>query len=398
MKRIIAALLLILMLCTATACFWESVPVQQTAEPAATADTKDEVTTQAPEEVALPEARLFSLIYAEEASEEIRDYVSDLRVRIKMELLKVDLAVNPATPTAHQIVIGAGNEQAAQVRASLEPNTYAIRGVKAGDAWNLLVVGNNQRSTLAALKRFEALLREKTWEEMLGLELTESLELTYPKSVSIYGDSISTYPGVSNSGLYNSTMVDNKVWYSSNHLSKSQTWWSLVLKALDAKLCVDNAYSGDYTYSDVALNRAKNLHRDAMGKIENPDTIIVYFGINDCWKRVGTPAPKDFESCYGDLIRAMKEAYPEAQIFCCTLLPGYEYKEARLAPLNRGIRAAVKAEGVNLIDLDQLIGAEFLERMAELTVDAENLHPNAEGMKMMGNAISAAIEKWYYGE
>lgn len=398
MKRTIAALLLFFVLCTSTACQLPFLPGE---EPEGSVQTEATTATQAPgeENAPMPEAKAFSFVYGDDVNEAIRDLVGELRVLIKMEIYKVDLPVNPADATKHQIVVGGGSSLATAVRGELKPNTYTIRGVREGDAWSLLVVGNNQRSTLAALKRFGELVREKSWEEVLALNITESLNITYPSNVSIYGDSISTYPGVSNNAVkYNSTLAENKVWYDSSKLSPDEPWWKIVLNTLDAKLCVDNAYSGDYSYSAVALNRAKNLHRDAMGGIRNPDTIIVYFGINDCWKRIAEPTTKDFDECYGDLIRAMKESYPDAQIFCCTLLPGFEYKGDRLAPFNRCIRAVAKAEEVNLIDLDQLIGAEFLAKLPELTVDNENLHPNAKGMKMMGDAIAEAIEKWYYGE
>ena len=398
MKRIIAGILLLLILSSTVSCMLVLPSSKETAE---STESKAPETTEAPAvAVVMPKAKEFSFVYADDASEEIKDFVGDLRFTVKMELLKADIAINPETATAHQIVIGGCGAIATEVQESLELNTYTIRSVTDGDAWKLLVVGNNQRSTLAALERFEELLREKSWKELLEVNITESLGLCMPKKISIYGDSISTYPGVSNSSLYNSTLSGQVVWYnsnSSNQISKNQTWWNIVIETLGAKLCVDNAYSGDYTYSDVALNRAKNLHRN-FGKIENPDTIIVYFGINDCWRRVGTPAPKDFVGCYGDLIRAMKETYPDAQIFCCTLLSGYTYQGDVLAPYNRGIRQVAKAEDVYLIDLDQMIGEEYLAKLPELTIDKENLHPNADGMKLMGDTVAAAINAWYYGE
>ena len=398
MKRIVASILLLLILCSSVSCALVFPSSKETTQPA---ETKAPETTQLPvtKEV-LPNAKQFSFVYSDDVSEEIQDFVGDLRFAVKMEILNVDIKINPETETENQIVIGGCGALATEVQKNLELNTYTIRSVKDGDAWKLLVVGNNQRSTLEALKRFEELLREKSWKELLAVNITESLGLRMPKKISVYGDSISTYPAVSNSSLYNSTLSGQVVWYnsnSSNQISKNQTWWSIVLETLGAKLCVDNAYSGDYTYSDVALNRAKNLHRD-FGKIENPDTIIVYFGINDCWRRVGTPAPKDFVGCYGDIIRAMKETYPDAQIFCCTLLSGYTYQGDVLAPFNRGIRQVAKAEDVYLIDLDQMIGAEYLAKLPDLTIDGENLHPNADGMKMLGDAVATAINAWYYGE
>ena len=375
MKKVAVFLLSLSILCCFTACLWE-----KPSEPAEEAGS---------EEIKPPVIENFSLVCDANVSDDLSDAVLSLK-QFLVKKLGASLEINPQNSAAHEIVVG--------ISDALDTNTYVIRSERTDGSVRILVQGNNQRSTLAAVARFQELLESKSWEEMLSLNLTESLDLSYPRTVSFYGDSISSYNGISNFGLYNSTLAGQKVWYDSSKLKKDETWWSVLLASLDATLCVDNAYSGDWTGSDVALNRAKNLHRDTNGKIKNPDTIIVYFGINDVWKRVATPTETTFHQAYQSIISTIKETYPDAQIFCCTLLPGYQYKEARLAPFNQDIRAVAKEEGVDLIDLDQAIGAEFLERLSELTIDAENLHPNAEGMKLMGETVAKEIEKWYYGE
>ena len=347
MKKVAVFLLLLSILCCSTACLWE-----KPSDPAGEAFS---------EEINPPVIENFSLVCDANASDELSDAVLGLKQFLEGKL-GASLEINPQSAADHEIVV--------EISDALDTNTYVICSERTDGSVRILVQGNNKRSTLAAVARFQELLEAKTWEQMLSLNLTESLDLSYPRYVSFYGDSISSYNGISNLGLYNSTLAGQNVWYDSSKLKKDETWWSVLLASLDATLCVDNAYSGDYTYSDVALNRAKNLHRDTNGKIKNPDTIIVYFGINDCHKRVTIPTTKGFVECYGDLIRAMKETYPDAQIFCCTLLPGHVYKGERLAPFNRDIRAVAKEEGVDLIDLDQVIGAEFLERLSELTIDA----------------------------
>lgn len=47
------------------------------------------------------------------------------------------------------------------------------------------------------------------------------------KTVSVLGDSISTYQGVSNNASYNSTIGSNAVYYSAGTLGihRADTWW-----------------------------------------------------------------------------------------------------------------------------------------------------------------------------
>ena len=68
------------------------------------------------------------------------------------------------------------------------------------------------------------------------------------KTISILGDSISTYAGVSNNTAYNSTIGKNAVYYradgSTLKVCLSDTWWQQAIDALDMKLLVNNSWSG----------------------------------------------------------------------------------------------------------------------------------------------------------
>ena len=112
------------------------------------------------------------------------------------------------------------------------------------------------------------------------------------KTVSILGDSISTFKGVSNNTSYNSTIGNNIVWYHGvawrqNILTSDQTWWSQAISQLGMKLLVNNSSAGSRVYETYEgsavtpgayLDRCVQLHNNS-GK--TPDVIWVYLGTND---------------------------------------------------------------------------------------------------------------------
>ena len=388
MKRLIAFILLTLMMIGLVACNRGGAPVETTApvtEPPAPAPY-------------VPTAADFSIVYASDASKDIKDAAAMLKYRIKTEY-NVDVEINPETASAYEIALGGCREAATAIKETLGTNTYAIKAVSTANGVCIAAVGNNNRSTVKAIEHLSTILDETTWDGVLSLNVTDTLDYKYPKKISFYGDSITTYENISDSGLYNSTLVGQAVYYNTERMTrnnmlmtKDETWWGIVLSGLNAKLCVNNSYSGDATTSQYAMNRAKNLHKDFMGKVENPDTIIVYFGLND----YHTGADSTFRANYKQLISIMKETYPDANIFCCTILPRITEPDARMDAYNASIRAVCEELGVELIDLYDMIGADYRAKLMTYTI--EGCHPFKSGRKVMGDAVIEAIEKWYYGE
>ena len=107
------------------------------------------------------------------------------------------------------------------------------------------------------------------------------------KTISILGDSISTYVDVSNNPAYNSTIGENVLYYGAKNIdvTQSETWWQQVIDALNMKLCVNNSWSGScvlYERSGAGgayISRCEQLHNDNTG--EEPDVIVVFMGTND---------------------------------------------------------------------------------------------------------------------
>ena len=93
------------------------------------------------------------------------------------------------------------------------------------------------------------------------------------KTVSILGDSISTFGGVSNNANNNSTIGNNAVYYSGQGgISCADTWWQQVIDVLDLELLVNNSWSGSCVFrprkgeaSVGYTDRCVNLHNDYTG-------------------------------------------------------------------------------------------------------------------------------------
>ena len=106
------------------------------------------------------------------------------------------------------------------------------------------------------------------------------------KKLSILGDSISTYKGVSDDASANSTLLYNPYYYR-DPLPLEKTYWKLVMTSLGLTLCVNNSWSGGNLSGkdnpDSGVNRANNLSRDDGTE---PDIVILFMGINDLGRRV----------------------------------------------------------------------------------------------------------------
>lgn len=203
------------------------------------------------------------------------------------------------------------------------------------------------------------------------------------KTVSFFGDSITTYEGYSNNAAVNGTTKDNRVWqYSEGNVPLESTWWYKAMQELSLDLCVNNAYSGDKVSSDIVMTRAENLHTDAG---IYPDIIIIYIGINDY---NGNGSAEQFKEDYDKVLGRIRETYGESEIFCCTLLPCHSTTKQRLERLNQfngAIKDSCDKYSAHIIDLYGTCGNDFGNKLSLYTID--NLHPNILGMDLMAKNI-----------
>ena len=258
----------------------------------------------------------------------------------------------------------------------------------------------------------------KAWIQTNYIDMVEDAVTLSGKKLSILGDSISTFTGVSNDASANATIGSNEVFYNSQ-MTMDDTWWKQAADAADMSILVNNSWAG----SNVATNygnetkggctaRAENLH-DVNGV--TPDIIAVYMGINDCgcltelgefnsisdiWD--GTQYIGDtekFATAYATMVHKLTTKYDAADVFLFTLpRNGYlwlgtkaEYN-ALQDEYNKIIYKIAEVFGCQVVDIAASVGEDY---SAYLLGDA--IHPNAKGMDIITAAFETALYSYYYG-
>lgn len=161
---------------------------------------------------------------------------------------------------------------------------------------------------------------------LLTLMLLGSIAVAQTKTVSILGDSYSTYEGFL-------TPQTNAVWYQVKNAAKktdvesvSQTWWHQVITKKGWRLCVNNSYSGaticNTGYDGNDYSQRSFLAR--MSKLGCPDVIFIFGATNDSW--AGVPlgeykydgiAPQDlwqFRPAMAYLLAWMQQRYINTEL------------------------------------------------------------------------------------
>ena len=260
----------------------------------------------------------------------------------------------------------------------------------------------------------------KTWLQTNYINVVENAVTALSgKKLSILGDSISTFTGVSNDVTANSTIGNNEVFYYSQ-MTMDQTWWKQAADYTDMSILVNNSWAG----SNVATNygnetkggctaRAENLH-DVNGV--TPDIIAVYMGINDCgcltevgefnnvadvWdgtKYVGNT--EKFATAYATMVHKLTAKYDAADIFLFTLpRNGYLWKgtkdeyNALQDEYNKMIYKIAEVFGCQVVDLATSVGEDYSEYLL-----GDKIHPNAKGMDIITAAFETALYSYYYGK
>lgn len=249
-------------------------------------------------------------------------------------------------------------------------------------------------------------------------ELQTRKQFLRGKYVSILGDSISTYEGISNAGTVNTTIEGYNAWYNGDWkdilASPDGTYWGSVISKYGMKLLVNNSCggnklvqaSGTGVYADAGYKRVENLAANT-GELNGiqPDIIFLYMGINDFNGNTvlgnltedildyiilddGYITPSTFTEAYIITMEKATKLYPDAQIFLFTLIPShYNTAWEYLEDYNARIREiAALYEGAVLVDIaaDSGITPENYQRYTY-----DGTHPNGLGFA----AISAVLEQ-----
>lgn len=230
-------------------------------------------------------------------------------------------------------------------------------------------------------------------------------------SLSIFGDSISTYGGYIPEGF--------NVFYPEygEVTDVSQTWWKQLLDDTGMELCVNDSSSGSTCVGDsLSIDDPKygcsgyrvSSLTGKQGK--TPDVIIIYIGTNDLMTNVplgdndGTGLVEEgiienFSDAYCLMLDKIESDYPAARIYCCTLLQVGDWGTDRpfvtfinklgltSGDYSERIETIAKNKGIPVIDLYHC-GIE-IDNLHEMTSDGVHLTP--AGMKLVECAVLDGI-------
>ena len=217
------------------------------------------------------------------------------------------------------------------------------------------------------------------------------------KSVSILGDSISTFEGCNPHGY--AVFYDKEMQKINGLETMYDTWWAKVIQALHARLCINNSYSGSRVTGIKFPAAVSDERMNNLGTPDNkPNAILIYIGFNDFGngvrvRRCGIDllGEKDllvFEDAYDSMLRTMNRKYPNSKIVCGTLMrtriqgrENWAFPEAfggiELEEYNEVIRSTVKKNHCYLADIG-------MQDIRYETYDGS--HPNVDGHQTIANA------------
>lgn len=203
-------------------------------------------------------------------------------------------------------------------------------------------------------------------------------------SVSILGDSYSTFEGYV-------TPDTNALWYFKHKDLKrndvynvEQMWWHMLLKRNGWKLCVNNSFSGA-TVSTSGYRKEDYSDRSFVKRassLGNPDIIFIFGGTNDAW----VPSPIG-EYKYADWTKEDLKAYRPS------LAKLLDYVTKRYLGvrvyfiLNSELREEINESSRQICRHYQVPVIELHD------IDKQSSHPSVAGMKAIADQVDSFVKK-----
>lgn len=244
------------------------------------------------------------------------------------------------------------------------------------------------------------------------------------KTLSILGDSISTFKDYSNGAAAkttNSTIGSGAVYYprSGFEVTAESTWWYQAAEALGMEILVNNSWSGSCLLNERSgtvgayLDRCVQLHDDTGSNAgQKPDIIAIFLGTNDYYTYPGTlgsyeaidfdkliqhgedgytyAQPTTSLEAYAIILHKISQTYPDAEVYCFTLLPRVN-SGSQPEAFNGDLCQLAEHFGVYTVDLYDCGIRSDSEAFYMLMGD--NLHPDDPGMDAITNAFVSAVLK-----
>lgn len=211
-----------------------------------------------------------------------------------------------------------------------------------------------------------------TKDTTFNAKYVEGINSYVGKTISIIGDSITTYSGYIPSGF------DYFYPYPTADFGDvNQTWWMQVINHYGMKLLVNNSWSGSAvagTATSAAQSKSR-LNYSFIGEVK-PDIILIFMGANDAGSIYIT---KDqFDDAYGKMIKNLKEMSPESEIIVCTLPSIKLYSEQDQVDYNDIIKKYATNNSLKVIDYTQAFTRNESEQFL-----VDSAHPNKAGMNKL---------------
>lgn len=215
------------------------------------------------------------------------------------------------------------------------------------------------------------------------LLLTTLSAAAQTKTVSVLGDSYSTFEGYL-------TPSTNAVWYDlKNKTSKTdvvsvtQTWWHQLISKNGWRLCINNSFSGS-TICNTGYDGNDYSDRSFITRMDNlgcPDIIFIFGATNDSWcgAPIGEYQYEDiqpdqlwkFRPALAHLLAWMKDRYINTEIY---FILNNELKQE----INESVNIICEHYGVPVITLKD--------------IDKKSGHPSVKGMEQIATQIQEAIK------
>ncbi len=251
------------------------------------------------------------------------------------------------------------------------------------------------------------------------------------KTISILGDSISTFINYSNGSAAqssNSTIANNAVYYGGAAFGVNETWWKQAADISGATILVNNSYSGCRFSSEREVNgeiippaymdRCVQLHDDTGANAgQEPDIIAIYLGTNDFNALVGTndnfdastldyaslitggvyKKPQSAAEAYAIMIDKITQRYKSTEVYCFTILENETMnstKVERLKKFNKCISSIASHYGAYVVDLYEDSGITTkTDSSGASAYLANTLHPHIYGMDAITGCFLSSIYK-----
>lgn len=197
------------------------------------------------------------------------------------------------------------------------------------------------------------------------------------KTVSILGDSISTYKSHIPDGY--------SAFYpypTADFGDVNQTWWMRVINNLGMKFHKNNSYSGSCVSTGTGSSGTTNDARlkELLKGTTAPDIILILMGANDCGS--SNVSLSTFKDSYKIMLDKIKVLCPDSEIYLINLQTSGLYELDEQEKYNAVIGEYAEQYNLPLVDISNLYTKDTYK---DYVVDS--CHPNKAGMIAMSDLI-----------